>query len=370
MYRPPRLNNSDRAIRPFLHEFGKLMNNLSKVSHASAVAGDFNIDLLKVNERSSYSDFMDMMVGFSFFPRITLPTRFSKRNCSLIDQIYVKNPKIDISKESLILFSALSDHLGCITSLCSRYNNNLSDRYIKYRQVNAESIAAFCNDMNTINFTAICDNDLSCDPNINYDIIHNTIHDRIEKHMPLKTVKYNKYKHKKSGWITEGILISIKYRDKLYRKVKSSSSSPQHDQLSQNLKTYNNILKKTIRQAKYDYYSYRFTEFKNDMKRSWDTLKTLLNRQSKDNFPAAFNYKNKKITDANIIAEKFNEYFSNIGNDIPMHPNAKNERNIYLKAVNTISFKFNLVNEDDIKKIFNNIQAKNSTGQDELSTKL
>ena len=50
--------------------------------------------------------------------------------------------------------------------------------------------------------------------------------------------------------------------------------------------------------------------------------------------------------------------------------NAKNERNIYLKAVNTISFKFNLVNEDDIKKIFNNIQAKNSTGLDELSTKL
>ena len=91
--------------------------------------------------------------------------------------------------------------------------------------------------MNSINFTAMCDNDLSCDPNINYEIIHNTIHDRIDKHMPIKIEKYNKYKHKKSGWITEGILISIKYRDKLYKKVKSSSSELEHEQLSLNLRT-------------------------------------------------------------------------------------------------------------------------------------
>ena len=35
-------------------------------------------------------------------------------------------------------------------------------------------------------------------------------------------------------------------------------------------------MKKTIRQTKYNYYNYRFTEFKNDMKRSWDTLKPYL----------------------------------------------------------------------------------------------
>ena len=38
--------------------------------------------------------------------------------------------------------------------------------------------------------------------------------------MPTKLVKFNKYKHKKSMWITQGILRSIQYRDKLYKQLK------------------------------------------------------------------------------------------------------------------------------------------------------
>ncbi len=40
------------------------------------------------------------------------------------------------------------------------------------------------------------------------------------KHMPSKLVKYRKYKHKKSKWITQGIIKSIHYRDNLYKNTK------------------------------------------------------------------------------------------------------------------------------------------------------
>ena len=66
--------------------------------------------------------------------------------------------------------------------------------------------------------------------------------------MPLCKIKYNKYKHKKSLWISYGIIKSIKYRDKLYRNLKCmSKNSPCYANTKLNLKTYNTILKMTPR---------------------------------------------------------------------------------------------------------------------------
>ena len=60
------------------------------------------------------------------------------------------------------------------------------------------------------------DKSRSADTNMNYDIIHDAILIAKEKHMPCKLVKFKKHKHKKSKWITQGLLKSIRYRDKLY----------------------------------------------------------------------------------------------------------------------------------------------------------
>ena len=60
--------------------------------------------------------------------------------------------------------------------------------------------------------------------------------------MPQKKVKYNKYKHKKSKWITHGIIRSIKFRDNLYRRVKATSPNTDDDaNKKNNLKVYNKM---------------------------------------------------------------------------------------------------------------------------------
>ena len=33
------------------------------------LAGDFNTDLLKINEKDIYSDFFDLLTSFSYFPK-------------------------------------------------------------------------------------------------------------------------------------------------------------------------------------------------------------------------------------------------------------------------------------------------------------
>ena len=85
--------------------------------------------------------------------------------------------------------------------------------------------------------------------------------------MPTKLVKFNKYKHKKIMWITQGILRSIQYRDKLYKQLKlTHPNSSNYEIININIKTYNTILKHTIRAAKTVYFENRFYRFKNDIK--------------------------------------------------------------------------------------------------------
>ena len=54
------------------------------------IAGDFNIDLLKIHEKPIFGDYFDAITGHSFPPKITLPTRFSKMNGALIDNFLYK----------------------------------------------------------------------------------------------------------------------------------------------------------------------------------------------------------------------------------------------------------------------------------------
>ena len=105
------------------------------------------------------------------------------------------------------------------------------------------------------------------DPNCNYDIIYKEITRAKTIHMPNKLVKFNRYKHKKSTWITHGLLTSIRYRDKMYKQLKlTNPNSNNYETIKNNLKTYNTILKKNIRAAKQIYFESRFSLYKNDTK--------------------------------------------------------------------------------------------------------
>ena len=126
-------------------------------------------------------------------------------------------------------------------------------------------------------------NHKDANPNDNnyYDILHNMLSDIGAKCMPTKKVKINKYKHKQSKWITQGIIISITFRDKLYLKMKlSPKDTAEYTAMKINLKTYNHILKRNIRQANIVYYKHQFDQYKNNIKRTRGVIKELVNRTS------------------------------------------------------------------------------------------
>ena len=88
IYRPPRDLLENHTT--FINEMTPLLCDFEKQNTEVLISGDFNIDLLKVNKRQIYNEFIDCLMTNSFFPKITLPTRLSSTSATLIDNFFCK----------------------------------------------------------------------------------------------------------------------------------------------------------------------------------------------------------------------------------------------------------------------------------------
>ena len=137
-----------------------------------------------------------------------------------------------------------------------------------------------------------------------------------------------------------------------------------------NLHTYNNILKRSIRNAKADYYYSRFGKYKNDMN-TWVTIKEIISRESKTNFRESFQINNVLTTDKTIIANGFNTNFANIGYNLAskLKNNCNTAYDDFLSNPSLSSFTFQPITEETIINIIDKLKSKNSQNHDGLSSK-
>ena len=92
----------------------------------------------------------------------------------------------------------------------------------------------------------------------------------------------------------------------------------------------------------------------------------------KSDCPSSFVHEVVEITGTKYIADKFNEYFSEIGLKLAKSINtaSKAQFNSYLTTPCAASFNFAYTNPDDIEKVIRNLRPKSSAGSDNISTKL
>ena len=215
---------------------------------------------------------------------------------------------------------------------------------------------------------------MNADTNINYNIILDEIDRAKNKFMPSKMVKFKKYKHKKSSWITKGLLKSIRYRDKLYKQLKLTNPDTfEYSVFKINLKSYNAILKRSFRIAKQIYFETCFNKFQSDIKNTWKTINEILCKdKTKKTLPKYFKEAESIIVDEVDIANKFNTFFTEIG--INLASNIKYQGNFdhshYLKKDISCVFNFKPVEEETISITIMNLANKNSCGFDGISTNL
>ena len=372
IYRPPRDNNSNTSIDNFLGPLKETLKSLKRGKSTVIFAGDFNINLLKIQEREKIQEYFDLMTTHNFLPQITLPTRFSKRNGTLIDQIFCKFAGKTTTAISGILMNKISDHLPCFSSINIKKTKKTKPKYINVTVNTPGAINAFKDEIGNMIGDTLFENSLLTDPNINYAKLENILLAAKDKHLPRRTVKFNKYKHKINPWMTSEILDSMKYRDKLYARLKSTKpESSEYMILEDCLKTFCSKLQKTIRTAKHMYYQKQFDLCKSDIRKTWSKINEVISKNKKmPEFPQYLLDKDKILTDEKDIANCFNDFFVNIGPTLSKSirvPSNKSYKN-YLTDRIACSFEFKLVSKDDIMKIINKLHPKSSFGLDNIST--
>ena len=112
VYRPPRDNNNRENINTFVVDLEATLSILNDKNCDFIVTGDFNINLLHINlaNKEHFSLFLDMMLSYNLFPKITLPTRISHNSCTLIDNTFCKLSSLSSGTNAGIIMSQLSDH--------------------------------------------------------------------------------------------------------------------------------------------------------------------------------------------------------------------------------------------------------------------
>ncbi len=317
-----------------------------------------------------------MITGHSFFPKITLPTRLSNNNGSLIDNILCKLTESSLETTSGVLLNkiGLCDHQSCFTILDNISTREPTPLYVKVCTQDKDSIEQFNDHLKRDLASCPLTENLNQDPNINYNILHEKIQSAKQSILPEKLVKFNRYTHKKSKWITNSLLKSISARDKLYKKYrKTNPNSPQYPTLKTNLNTFNMIIKRNIRLLKKSYYENLFDKYKGDMKGTWKTINEILSRtKRKSKFPKFFKDGNEIVTGKLEIVNHFNNFFTNIGPKLSrlIDPPANKTFRSYLKNMVNQNFNFKTVDTEAVSKVIDSLAPKSSCGVDGISTKL
>ena len=109
---------------------------------------------------------------------------------------------------------------------------------------------------------------------IAFSKIYNKLNKLVNKHAPLKSLSKRKFKQFSKPWITKGLLKSIKIKNALF----ASGDMIKY-------KFYRNKITTLIRHSKKLYYHTYFTQYMNNMKKTWSGINEIMSRNKRKSKP-------------------------------------------------------------------------------------
>ena len=107
-----------------------------------------------------------------------------------------------------------------------------------------------------------------------------------------------------------------------------------------------------MKKAEKEYYQQCLIKCTNNLKKTWSIIKDVLNKNKTSKINDTFKYNNCVTSDKNVIANKFNDYFVNIGTTLAATiPQGGPSYNSYLPPANEDSIFLAPTNTEEIRKI-------------------
>ena len=365
IYRP---NTAPRAnFKQAVEIHSSILSSIGKNTKYSKcsveIVGDFNIDLLQFQQHEQTNDFLELSLSFGLLPMITKPTRITPNSATLIDHIWVRN-KSDVHQAGIIL-SHISDHYPTFY-VTHAHSANKKAQPFKTRKINKETQQSFKKLLETADFSNVVGEE---DPKVAFDNFFSIYNNSAELAFPEITVKPKKSTFAHSPWMTPGLLISSKTRQKLLR-------SKQADPSVQNVtkfRKFNNIFTTCRRKAQALYYAEKFSQCKTDLRETWKLVREVSCSKAKhrDKLPDFFRHQGQVLHDPKEISDAFNKYFAEIGPNLANKvPTSSKLFSDFLGRKTECDFKFSELSETRLFNFIKKIKPKMSFGEDLVSSKV
>ena len=223
--------------------------------------GDFNIDLLKIEQNNSYCDFYDLLSSHGFTPLILQPSRVTATSATLIDNIFVN--KLDISSTGGNITSSISDHFPQFTSFDFSNNSELkANRFGRtFKNINWDE---FEKDLQNVDWANSFQNKNSDEST---KFFYNTLCKLLDEMAPVKKLTKKEMNLQMRPWINQDILANIHERDKLYHAVTNARDPTRKSTLFSEFKKKRNEILTATRKSREEYYAQFFQENKNNIKK-------------------------------------------------------------------------------------------------------
>ena len=122
-------------------------------------------------------------------------------------------------------------------------------------------------------------------------------------------------------------------------------------------KRYRNKLNQLLRSAERKHYHDLLNEYKSNIKKSWQVIKSIINKRKYTPISNKFKDNDKIISDGNIIANKFNNFFINVGKTLAKAIPGSNKIPLdYITNGNINKFYFSPVTENEVRNILGMIK--------------
>ena len=348
IYRHP--NEETSKHKAFLTYLDKILSKVLKENKEIYIAGDFNIDLNKIESNAKYKNFFDLMCSFGLLPKIIHPTRTTINTATIIDNIFTNNLSVNTTCGNLL--TDFSDHFGQFVSI-ERIKIDYKSINLYKRDYSGFEEETFKNDISNQNFT-----DHSTDINQRFENFYSKLNQCVEKHAPLKKLSPKEIKEKNKPWVTQHIKKLIKYRNKLFRKKKQN---PNNNDILRLYNLFRNRVNNELKKSKKSHYKNFFDNNSKDIKKIWEGIKSIIN-VNKYKIPSISQLKirNSIIDNQKKIAQELNNFFVNVGPNIdqtiPINPKTKPEN--FLKNRNDSEFVITNITEEEVLEIIDHLENK------------
>ena len=189
--------------------------------------------------------------------------------------------------------------------------------------------------------------------NVTFNLQSKILKETINKHAPLRKMTRAEKRRLNKSWLTRGILISIKTRQKHY------IDSLKLPILRDRYKKYRNLLKHVISLSKRNENRKKILLANNKSKAMLEVINTSLNKNPKGRKPKIRKLKTSSgetITDGEKMANQFNEYFVSVGTN--MAKNIPNIPNIIHSPRKSQTIVFTDTNSNEVEDILNDLSPK------------